>query len=254
VRRRRRGRRNGAVVVHTGASQPVSTPAGVELRIYRDAEDAITRGVPAAIAGAVFAAPSSRGCETLDNARPTDPSRAATPTGRSAPATVMCSRSTHTTRRSRTRATRDRVRCRRSGAGSTGAAASRSLDRRLRMPDLTIEVVDPPTRTSGCGGARSKVRWKVAGGKSGWVIQHIVWTIDRRDCSGNPKPPKDLPGEFWEAWKVTNGRGRLRDRAAPLDAAPPRRDPEHGPGAAALFGTGTSRGDLQGRAGTPRRL
>jgi hypothetical protein len=78
------------------------------------------------------------------------------------------------------------------------------------MGDLKITILDAPQKTSDCGGARSRVKWSVEG-KSGWIIQHVVWNKNRKDCSGRKLEPIGFTGEYWEAWKVTAGKVMIGD-------------------------------------------
>lgn len=83
------------------------------------------------------------------------------------------------------------------------------------MADLTITVIEAPTRTMSCGGARSKVRWTAAG--NGYIIQHIRVVNGRRNCFTNAELP--LVGwttpEYWECWKVRDGKVRYDGGARP---------------------------------------
>jgi hypothetical protein len=87
------------------------------------------------------------------------------------------------------------------------------------MGDLKIEVVEPPTRKTYCGGAESQVRWWVVGRKSGWILQHITRANNVTDCAREHRltetntVPHETPfeGEFWEAWQVVRGRVFIGD-------------------------------------------
>jgi hypothetical protein len=81
------------------------------------------------------------------------------------------------------------------------------------MADPTIEVLDAPTKTSDCGGARSRVKWKM-GGKNGWIIQHVVFAKDRKSCAGAKLEPVGFVGEYWEAWQVKAGAVKIGDTDA----------------------------------------
>jgi len=71
---------------------------------------------------------------------------------------------------------------------------------------LAIIVVEQPTRTTTCGGARSEVRWAVQG--TGFIIQHIQVVNGRRNCFTGKLLP--LVGwtttEYWECWNVSAGK------------------------------------------------
>lgn len=75
--------------------------------------------------------------------------------------------------------------------------------------NLQIQVVQKAKRLSDCGSCEYKVKWKITdSSKSGWVVQHLKWDVDVKDCKGNPvskpKNPKGL--EFWEGWQVEGGQ------------------------------------------------
>ena len=82
------------------------------------------------------------------------------------------------------------------------------------MP-LTITVIEAPTRTTTCGGARSKVRWNVQG--SGYIIQHITIAGARVNCFTQRQ--MNLQGwntpEYWECWRVVNGSIRYGGAGGP---------------------------------------
>ncbi|MEM9007834.1 MAG: DUF4157 domain-containing protein [Cyanobacteria bacterium P01_F01_bin.86] len=81
---------------------------------------------------------------------------------------------------------------------------SRRLDRR----SFTISVTNAAHALTSTGSAEYGVRWAVPDPQAnGWIIQHIVWDIDKEDCAGNAQPTNNPDGlEFWEGWEVRNGR------------------------------------------------
>jgi hypothetical protein len=70
---------------------------------------------------------------------------------------------------------------------------------------LVMESIDAPHETTSCGGAESHVRFRMdfAAGKNGWLIQHLKFHYDVKNCDNSQK--KDLRHEYWEAWHVVNG-------------------------------------------------
>ena len=73
------------------------------------------------------------------------------------------------------------------------------------MVDPTITVIEPPTRTTSCGGARSKVRWSAQG--TGYIIQHIQIDNGRKNCFTDRILPLEgwSTAEYWECWRVNAG-------------------------------------------------
>jgi|SRR5215831_13496250 len=76
------------------------------------------------------------------------------------------------------------------------------------MPDPTITVIEPPTKTTPCGGARSKVKWGATG--NGYIIQHIRIEDGRKNCfTDRPLPRKEsnfFLGHFWYFYSIASKR------------------------------------------------
>jgi hypothetical protein len=81
---------------------------------------------------------------------------------------------------------------------------------------LTIEVLQPPTAGM-CGAAQSQVRWHVLGGSNGWIVQHIVIASFPFQCAnGLPVVPPPRGWEYWEAWRVVDGRVFIGNTGIPV--------------------------------------
>jgi hypothetical protein len=73
------------------------------------------------------------------------------------------------------------------------------------MADLTIKVLKGPEKTSECGGAQLIVEWSIAGGKSGFIVQHVTFDYGDEKCDGTAiTTPRKI--EYWEAWQVDAGK------------------------------------------------
>lgn len=78
----------------------------------------------------------------------------------------------------------------------------------VTSPTMTVKT--PPTTQSGGGAAEFEVHFSVPPGKSGWIVQHMLFTRDIYHCPvGTSVEPVLSPNnpdqEYWEAWPVTNG-------------------------------------------------
>lgn len=71
---------------------------------------------------------------------------------------------------------------------------------------VTITVVSGPTAITNCGSVEWRVHWGVDPMRDGWIIQHVRFDADVRDCERNPRVPNNPDGlEYWEAWEVSGG-------------------------------------------------
>ena len=61
-----------------------------------------------------------------------------------------------------------------------------------------------------CGGVSIEVDLQIKGNqkRSGWIIQHMNWKVSSSNCSKPPEtqPANNFTGEYWEAWRVENGK------------------------------------------------
>lgn len=74
---------------------------------------------------------------------------------------------------------------------------------------FTITVIPPgATRKSDCGSCEFKVKWGgISNTESGWVIQHVKFEPEVKDCNGNiVSNPKTSAQEYTEGWQVVNGQ------------------------------------------------
>jgi hypothetical protein len=71
---------------------------------------------------------------------------------------------------------------------------------------LTIKVLEGPKVTDhdSCGGAMLTVQWQLAPDDTGYVVQHVIFTLRGHDCETKP-PKKPRTFEYYEAWKVEKG-------------------------------------------------
>ena len=73
---------------------------------------------------------------------------------------------------------------------------------------FTITVVQTATRKSDCGSCEYKVNWGgISNTESGWVIQHVKFEPEVKECNGNILTNTKNPTvEYWEGWQVVNGQ------------------------------------------------
>ena len=71
---------------------------------------------------------------------------------------------------------------------------------------LTITTLTGPRRLSPCGSAEWQVRWGLAvRHATGWIIQHVRFEPDVRNCANEPIVGRNTVIEYWEGWRVVNG-------------------------------------------------
>lgn len=81
--------------------------------------------------------------------------------------------------------------------------------------EVTVTVVQGPTKKSSCGAAEMKWRWGLRPRPgaippmtpaNGWILQRVQVTAEIRDCNGKLVSPKNMHGiEYTEGWQVEDG-------------------------------------------------
>lgn len=79
--------------------------------------------------------------------------------------------------------------------------------RRLDRRSFTIAVTQAAHELTNTGSAEYAVQWAVPDpSANGWIIQHVTFSAEKRDCTGNVVAANNGPLEFWEGWEVRGGR------------------------------------------------
>ena len=90
------------------------------------------------------------------------------------------------------------------GGGGGGGESQR------RPPSLKLTVMAAPKASTKCGEAFAQYEFSIengAVGVNGWVIQHLIRSVEVVDKNGNRIAPINGARsiEYWEAWEVKNG-------------------------------------------------